>query len=83
MSSCREDEITIGDGVIGGEPFNTDKAVYNVNLVNKRLSTVQTNRLPLYQVGNFVDPIYGTTRARIVSQVRLPSNGPIFGDLSQ
>ena len=32
MSSCREDEITIGDGVIGGEPFNTDKAVLQMSI---------------------------------------------------
>ena len=83
FSSCREDDITIGEGVIGGEPFNTDKRSFAVQMVNKRLTQVQTNKLPLYQVGNFTDPIYGTTRARIVTQVQLPQNSPSFGDLPQ
>ena len=83
LSSCREDDITIGEGVIGGEPFNTDKATFPVDLVNKRLTQVQTNRLPLYQVGNYTDPIYGTTRARIVTQVSLTQNNPTFGDIPQ
>lgn len=83
FSSCKEDLVTIGEGVIGGEPFNTDKAVYQVSLTNNRLTTVQTNRLPLYQLGNFTDPIYGTTRARIVTQVQIPASDPTFGDLPQ
>lgn len=83
LSSCREDDITIGDGVIGGEPFNTDKVSFPVNLVNKRLTQVQTNRMPLYQVGNYTDPIYGTTRARIVTQLTLAQTNPTFGDIPQ
>ena len=87
--SCEEDLTTIGDSVIGGQPFTTDKAVYDVFAFNKRIEAVQTNKLPIYQLGVFNDPIYGKTEARITSQLSLqavvgtnPGN-PRFGNYSQ
>ncbi|MCW5514945.1 DUF4270 domain-containing protein [Muriicola sp. Z0-33] len=87
--SCEEDLTTIGDGVIGGQPFTTDKAVYDVFAYNRKIEAVQTNKLPIYQLGVFNDPIYGKTEARITSQLSLqaalgtsPGN-PRFGNYSQ
>ncbi len=81
--SCEEDLTTIGEGVIGGEPFTTGKEVYDVFAFNKSVLGVQTNRLPLYQLGTFNDPIYGTRNASIVTQVALTTVDPTFGDSSQ
>lgn len=89
MVSCEEDLTTLGEGVVGGEPFTTGKAVFDVFAYNKRINAVQTNRLPIYQLGNFNDPIYGKRRASITSQVRLsinPNTGTLnntLGDFSQ
>lgn len=85
ITSCEEEIGTIGEGVVAGEPFTTGKAEYEVFAFNKGVAAVQTNRLPLYQLGTFDDPIYGRRVARIVSQVGLPGNtaGPTFGDNSQ
>ena len=86
VTSCEEEQLrTIGEGVIGGEPFNTGKQVYNVFAYNRGIEAVQTNGLPLYQLGTFNDPIYGRRTANIMSQVSL-ANGqgaPVFGDISQ
>ena len=81
--SCEEDLTTIGEGVIGGEPFTTGKEVYDVFAFNKSVLGVQTNRLPLYQLGTFNDPVYGTRNASILSQVTLTTADPTFGDSSQ
>ncbi len=83
ITSCEQELTTIGDGVIGGEPFITDKAVYDVFAVNKKIEAVQTNALPLYQLGVFNDPVYGNTEAQITSQVQLTAYNPEFGDFSQ
>ena len=83
LISCEEDLTTIGAEVIGGEPFTTDKAVYDVFAYNKKIEAVRTNKLPLYQLGVFNDPIYGKTEARITSQLLLPSSRPVFGTYSQ
>lgn len=85
MISCQEDSTTIGVGVINESPLRTDKQVFDVFSVNKGIDAVQTNKLPLYQLGNFADPVYGRTEARITTQVGLAgrAGNPTFGALSQ
>ena len=83
--SCDEDLTTIGDGLIGDDPFITNKAVYDVFVFNKKINTVETNKLPLYQIGKYNDPLYGSTEASITSQLRLQGGfgNPVFGLSSQ
>jgi hypothetical protein len=83
--SCEEEVVTIGNEVIGGEPFTTGKAVYDVFAFNKNIEAVPTNRLPLYQLGVFNDPVYGRTEGRITSQLSLADNlgNPTFGRYTQ
>ena len=69
--SCDEDLTTIGDGVIGDDPFKTNKATYDVFVFNKKINAVETNKLPIYQIGKYNDPLYGSTEASITSQLRL------------
>jgi hypothetical protein len=83
--SCDEDVTTIGNGVIDGNPFVSDKAVYDVFTYNRNILAVQTNKLPIYQIGVFDDPVYGRTTASITSQVSLAGGqgNPTFGTYSQ
>ncbi len=81
--SCEEESLTIGEDVIGGDPFTTDKASYDVFAYNRKIEAVQTNRMPIYQVGTFTDPVYGRTESTITSQLQLSSTNPIFGDFPQ
>lgn len=85
IASCEEELTTIGDGVIAGEPFTTGEAEFDVFAYNKRILAAQTNKLPLYQLGFYNDPIYGKTEASITAQLTLPSlqGAPTFGDFSQ
>ncbi|KQC30872.1 DUF4270 family protein [Flagellimonas eckloniae] len=83
FASCEEELGTIGEGVVAGDPFTTDKQVFDVFAYNKKIEAVQTNRLPLYQVGIFNDPIYGRTEAQITTQMVISSGNPIFGDIRQ
>ncbi|WP_375325686.1 DUF4270 domain-containing protein [Flagellimonas sp. GZD32] len=83
MTSCEDELETIGSGVIDGEPFSTGKIEYDVFAYNKGITAVQTNRLSLYQLGTFNDPVYGKRKASIISQITLPSTSPTFGGLSQ
>ncbi len=85
IMSCEEDTTTIGVGVINESPLRTDMEVFDVFAFNKGIGAVQTNKLPIYQLGNFVDPVYGNTEARITTQVGLAGGlgNPTFGNLSQ
>lgn len=83
-TSCEEEQLgTIGEGVVAGEPFTTGREVFDVFAFNKGITAVQTNRLPLYQLGTYNDPVYGKRNASIVSQVTLSAVNPTFGDSSQ
>jgi hypothetical protein len=83
LASCEEELNTLGEGVIADEPFENGSAEFDVFAFNKSINAVQTNRLPLYQLGIFDDPIYGITEARITTQVQLAGNDPTFGNFSQ
>jgi hypothetical protein len=83
LFSCTKDLTTIGSGVIGGEPFSTGKVSYDVFAFNKKIEAVRTNKLPVYQLGIFSDPIYGKTDASITSQLQLSTPNPTFGAYSQ
>ncbi len=83
LISCEQDLTTVGSGVVGNEPFTTGQEVYDVFAYNKNIEAVQTNKLPIYQLGTYQDPIYGNTRASVTSQLFLSSNNPTFGILSQ
>ncbi|MCK0188721.1 DUF4270 domain-containing protein [Arenibacter sp. F20364] len=82
LGSCEEDLTTIGSGVVGDVPFTAGRAVYDVFAYNKKIEAVRTNKLPVYQLGNFNDPLYGKTEASITTQVQLSSANPIFGNYS-
>lgn len=83
--SCEDELDTIGGDVISGEPFTAKKAVYDVFAYNKKVKAVQTNGLPIYQLGAYTDPLYGKTTAYVNSQLRLAGGvaNPTFGSYSQ
>ena len=85
LTSCEEEMQTIGEGVVDGDPFTTNKQVFDVFAFNKGVTAVQTNRLPLYQLGTYADPVYGKRNASIITQVSFAGGqtNPTFGDLSQ
>ena len=83
--SCEEDLDTLGDGVIASEPFTTDNVEYDVFAFNRAVNSVRTNRLPLYQLGTYNDPIYGRREAIITSQLTFLNlqGDPVFGNYRQ
>jgi hypothetical protein len=83
LVSCTQDLTTIGAGVVGNEPFTTGQETYDVFVYNKNIEAVQTNKLPVYQLGTYNDQIYGKTRASVTSQIFLSATNPSFGGLSQ
>lgn len=83
FASCDSDLTTVGAGVVGSEPFITGNQVFDVFAFNKNIEAVRTNKLPVYQLGTFNDPIYGRTESFVTSQLRLASSNPRFGSLTQ
>jgi len=82
LASCEEDFSNINTNIID-QNFNTElDESKTVIAYSKKISAVQTNGLPAYQLGTFNDPVYGKTTANLLAQVTLGSGDtdPDFGD---
>ena len=81
MASCQEDFSAIGSEIIGSEtPNGILDDTHSVLAYSRKLTPVQSNRLPAYQLGVYNDPIYGKSTVSLLSQIIMPSNDPKFGD---
>lgn len=83
LFSCEQDLTTVGAGVVGNDPFATGREVYDVFAYNKNIEAVQSNKLPIYQIGTYNDPVYGKTQASVTTQVLLSTTNPTFGSFTQ
>jgi len=82
LASCEEDFSNINTNIID-QNFNTElDESRTVIAYSKKLPGVQTNDLPIYQLGTYNDPVYGKTTANLLAQVTLGSGDtdPDFGD---
>ncbi|MDA0950942.1 MAG: DUF4270 family protein, partial [Bacteroidetes bacterium] len=83
LLSCEVEDFTLGESLVSGEPFTLTKKTYAIQSIKQlNIDRIQTNQMPLYQLGNYKDPLFGETRASLVSQVQLSLPNPVFGELS-
>ncbi len=81
LSSCQDDISSIGSGILGDEtPNGILDDSQTVIAYSRKLGPVQSNRLPVYQLGVYNDPVYGKSTVNMLSQLTLESNNPTFGD---
>lgn len=81
VTSCQEDFNAVGSDIIGDPNFQFD--LYDeasVVAYSRRASPVQTNNLPVYHLGIYNDPVYGTTQANVLAQVTMNQTNPSFGE---
>jgi len=82
LASCEEDFSNINTDIID-QNFNTElDSSRTVIAYSKKVNAVQSNRLPVYQLGVYNDPVYGKTTAHLLTQVTLGvgDTNPDFGD---
>jgi Domain of unknown function (DUF4270) len=82
LASCEEDFSNINTDIID-QNFNTElDESRTVIAYSKKVNAVQSNRLPVYQLGVYNDPVYGKTTADLLTQVTLGEGdtNPDFGD---
>jgi hypothetical protein len=81
LASCQEDFSTLGSDIIGGQNINaTLNNNSSVISYSRKLGPVQTNNLPLYQLGTFNDPVFGKSKVELLSQLTLGTIAPTFGE---
>lgn len=81
LASCEEDFATLGADIVGDPNIEnefTDEST--VVSYSRKLVPVQSNNLPLYQMGTYTDPTYGKSTVNLLSQVTLNRDDPSFGE---
>jgi len=84
LLSCQQDPSSIGSEILGDEtPTGILDDSQTVIAYSKKLNPVQTNRLQVYQLGIYNDPLYGKSSINFLSQLKLELNDPKFGEDAQ
>ncbi len=81
IASCDEDFNTIGGDIIVDDDLHSllDENSTVISY-SKLLSSVQTNIIPVNQLGIYNDPVFGKSTVNYVSQLLLSETDPTFGD---
>lgn len=80
VASCEEDLNTIGANIIGDENFKSEFTdSLSVIAYSRKLLPVQTNALPVFQMGVYNDPVFGKSTVNFLTQVIMDESGPDFG----
>ena len=78
LASCDKDFNSLGSDIIGNENFNFDVANFEVKTYNQKVTAIQTNNLPVNQLGIYDSPIFGKTQANFVTELALAVPNPTF-----
>ena len=80
LASCEEDFSTLGTNIIGDQNINaTLDESYSLVSYSRKMNAVQTNNLPVYQLGVYNDPVYGKSTVSLLTQLILDETAPNFG----
>ncbi|WP_046757728.1 DUF4270 domain-containing protein [Kordia jejudonensis] len=84
--ACDDEFSTVGGEIIENNNFSTnlfDETILEIS--NRRISPVQTNGMPVYQLGKNLNSVYGDVQSSLVLQAGLIANNedPTFGIKSQ
>ncbi len=82
FTSCDKEFNTIGVEVVGEDRFDVKKESYDVIAYNRKLQSVRTDGLTHYQLGSMDHPVFGRTKASVVTQLSLSTVNPSFGSYS-
>ena len=80
ITSC-EDEIGLGSGLVGGDAEGNVTS-YDVIAYNTYSDSIRSDQKVLQKalLGTYEDNVFGKTNASFISQLRLSTTSPIFGN---
>lgn len=82
FASCERDFNTLGVDLVEDSNFDIKRQVFEVTARNRNLSSVRTDAMPMYQLSDYTDPVFGKSTATIVTQLSLSQASPAFGVLT-
>ena len=81
--SCVKEYNTIGTDILKSDTFKTEVEYIGVQIKQKLIPPFKSIALPIYQLGNIQDGVFGNKDAFFVTQLGLEELDPRFGITSQ
>ena len=81
-TSCNQDYTPVGENLFRDQTLKTLTESVPAFTFQKKLRKVQTNGLPLAQLGKINHPVFGLAEANITTQLTI-ANNPFFGNHRQ
>ena len=80
IASCDENFNTIGGDIIGDTDLlsilDDSKTVISYS---KKIPSIQTNQIPVHQLGIYNDPVFGKSTVNFLTQLLMSEPNPTFG----
>ena len=80
FSSCEDDFTTLGSDFVNSLNVPEPYVVENLASYSDKITSVQSNSLNNYLLGNFEDPVFGSSEISILTQLQLQRTNPDFGE---
>ncbi len=77
LVSCDSDPNEIGADIVGNDNFQFEGDLYNATAYTVPTGPVEVGNLPVQQFGVYDNPVFGTTKAHVVTQATLAVENPI------
>ena len=82
FASCDKDYNTLGSHIVGNDNFTSTPELFTVKAYNQKVPAVQTNNLPINQLGVMNNAILGMTKLNYVTQLSLATVKPVFKSIN-
>ncbi len=82
ISSCNQDYHPVGESLFEDQTLETMTQSFPTFTYQKKIKKVQTNGLPLMQLGRITHPVFGLAEASFTGQLAI-ANSPFFGNHRQ
>ena len=83
LFSCNKDYNTVGLNLIDNNPFRTSLEEVPVFVKMRKIPPYVSNSLTTFQLGEFQDNIYGTSKVSFLGQLNFEDPSLAFGNISQ
>ena len=82
VSSCNQDYHPVGESLFEDQTLETMTESFPTFTYQEKIKKVQTNGLPLMQLGRITHPVFGLAEASFTGQLTI-ANSPFFGNHRQ
>ena len=82
VSSCNQDYHPVGESLFEDQTLETLTESFQTFTYQEKIKKVQTNGLPLMQLGRITHPVFGLAEASFTGQLTI-ANSPFFGNHRQ